>query len=179
MSSNTAFFLLSQLASHGATVAKGLPAQIDITPHWSGVGFELAGYKFVAPAGQLIESLDQPQYTALPSVQSYVMGVANVRGRLLPIIDFAAVFGLEASVPSREQRLITIEVGDLYAGLTVDRVLGMQHFPQDQFSKVEIDGNESLASIVSGAYDRGTDDLWWLVDVDKLISHPRFMQVAR
>jgi len=179
MSSNSAFFLLSQLASHGATVAKGLPAQIDITPHWSGVGFELGGYKFLAPAGQLTESLDQPQYTALPSVQSYVRGVANVRGRLLPIIDFANIFELEAATPSRDQRLVTIEVGDLYAGLTVDRVLGMQHFPQDQFIKIAFEGNDYISSIVSGVYDRGDGEQWWLVDVEKLISHPRFMQVAR
>ena len=179
MSTNPAYYLLSQLANHGVTTARGLPAQIDITPHWSGVGFSLAGHYFVAPPGELTESLEQPVYTALPGVQHYVKGVSNVRGRLLPIIDFAEMFELQHDQPSRDRQVVTIDVDDYYAGLVVDRVLGMQHFPEDSLMAPAADLPDLLSEVVTGQYIDANDRRWWRFSPTNLISYTRFAQVAR
>ena len=93
MSSNTPFELLAEIAERSVDTAKGLPAQRDIKPHWSGVGFKLKGVNVVAPMGEVAELLKSPATTLLPGVQSWVRGVSNVRGRLLPVVDLEGFFG--------------------------------------------------------------------------------------
>ncbi len=178
MSSNSAFYLLSQLSQHGVTTAKGLPAQINITPHWSGVGFAVGDYRFVAQPGELTESLEQPGLTALPSVQSYVKGVSNVRGRLLPVIDFAEMFDIAHSVTSRNRQVVTVEVDDFYAGLVIDQVMGMQYFPEDSL-QVPSDLPEQLKSVVTGEYVDDKGSSWWVFSPKKLVEFSKFAQVAR
>ena len=86
---NPAFEALANLAAVSRKNAPGLPAQVDVAPRWSGVGFSCLGYRFVVPMGQVSELLEVPTATRLPGVQSWVVGLSNVRGRLLPLFDLA------------------------------------------------------------------------------------------
>ena len=63
-----AFNKLLDIATHARRTAKGLPSQVDIKPHWSGVGFIMFGRRFVAPIGEVTEMLEVPHYTQLPGV---------------------------------------------------------------------------------------------------------------
>lgn len=129
-----AFQALVGLAVQSRRSAKGLPSQVDTKPHWSGIGFELLGRHFVAPMGEVSEMLEVPYYTRLPGVKPWVKGVANVRGRLLPVCDLAIFLGGRIQAPRKQQRILVLENEDLYTGLLVDRVFGMQHFPVDTYS---------------------------------------------
>lgn len=135
--SQEAFQALVNLAMQSRRSAKGLPSQIDTQPHWSGIGFELLGRHFVAPMGEVSEMLEVPYYTRLPGVKPWVKGVANVRGRLLPVCDLAVFLGGRIQAPRKQQRILVLENQDLYTGLLVDRVLGMQHFPVDTYSPAD------------------------------------------
>lgn len=135
--SQEAFQALVNLATQSRRSAKGLPSQVDTKPHWSGIGFELLGRHFVAPMGEVSEMLEVPYYTRLPGVKPWVKGVANVRGRLLPVCDLAVFLGGRIQAPRKQQRILVLENQDLYTGLLVDRVLGMQHFPVDSYSPEE------------------------------------------
>ena len=90
---NAAFQHLADLAQKSLDAAQQLPAQEDATPQWSGVGFSMFGKRFVVSMGELNEMLEVPIFTKLPGVKPWVKGVANVRGRLLPIFDLAAFLG--------------------------------------------------------------------------------------
>ncbi len=131
--STQAFNKLLEVALNARRTAKGLPSQLDIKPHWSGIGFTLFGQKFVAPMSEVTEMLELPAYTDLPGVQSWVRGLANVRGRLLPLTDLAAYLGGKLEAPRRNRRVLVVENGDTYCGLIVDGILGMQHFPVDSY----------------------------------------------
>lgn len=137
--SQAAFQTLVGLAMQSRRSAKGLPSQVDTKPHWSGIGFELLGRHFVAPMGEVSEMLEVPYYTRLPGVKPWVKGVANVRGRLLPVCDLAVFLGGRIQAPRKQQRILVLENEDLYTGLLVDQVFGMQHFPVDTYSPVVTD----------------------------------------
>ncbi len=126
-----AYRALAVLARKSLQSAQQLPAQLDATPQWSGVGFSMFGMYFVVSMGELNEMLEVPNYTKLPGVQSWVKGVANVRGRLLPVFDLAAYFGNTLTGAKKQQRLLVIDREQIYAGLWVDQVFGMQYFPVD------------------------------------------------
>ena len=53
-----AFKTLATLAEISLSHAKGLPAQVDVKPYWSGVGFSLFGNRYVAPMGEVAEMLE-------------------------------------------------------------------------------------------------------------------------
>lgn len=131
--SQEAFQALIHLAMQSRRSAKGLPSQVDTKPHWSGIGFELLGRRFVAPMGEVSEMLEVPYYTRLPGVKPWVKGVANVRGRLLPVCDLAMFFGDRIHSARKQQRILVLESEELYTGLLVDQVFGMQHFPVDSY----------------------------------------------
>ncbi len=146
------FDLLQQLAERCRQLASGLPAQTMVAETWSGVGFRLAGQTMVAAMGEVSEILHEPRYTALPRVKSWVRGVANVRGRLLPIIDLSQFFGTTASAPRKQRRVLVLDRDDLFVGLLVDELFGMQHFPVSSFTTSVPALAERFRPFVVGAY---------------------------
>ena len=148
------FDLLLQLAAHCRRQAAGMPAQQVVAETWSGIGFRLAGQPMVAAMGEISEILHEPRYTALPRVKSWVRGVANVRGRLLPIIDLSHFLGAPSSAPRKQRRVLVLDQDDLFVGLLVDELFGMQHFPVSSFSTSVPDLPMELRPFVVGAYTR-------------------------
>lgn len=131
----TPFQLLVDIDQRCRRLAAGLPAQQEAVQSWSGIGFRMGGRFFVAPMGEVGEVLHEPRYTQLPGVKTWVKGVANVRGRLLPIMDLCGFLGTELSPLRKQRRVLVVEHLDVFAGLIVDEVFGMQHFPVDTFSE--------------------------------------------
>ncbi|MFZ2289267.1 MAG: chemotaxis protein CheW [Halopseudomonas yangmingensis] len=127
------FDLLKALAGQCRRKAAGLPAQEQLSETWSGIGFRLAGCDFVAAMGEVSEILHEPRYTPLPRVKGWVRGVANVRGRLLPVVDLARFFSSSVVTPRKQRRVLVLDRDDLFVGLLVDQLLGMQHFPVSGF----------------------------------------------
>src|SRR5690606_40471152 len=93
----TPFQRLLEIDARCRGLAAGLPSQQEAVKTWAGIGFRMGERLFVAPMGEVGEILHEPRYTQLPGVKSWVKGVANVRGRLLPIMDLCGYFGLELS----------------------------------------------------------------------------------
>lgn len=173
-----AFQALLNLAQSSRAAARGLPAQADIRPQWSGIGFSLMGSLFVAPIGEVSEMLEVPNYTHLPGVQPWVKGVSNVRGRLLPIFDLAQFFGDHLSGSRKQRRVLILETETLYSGLMVDRVFGMQHFPMDEYSEQAGAVADSILPFVTGSYPQG-QQRWSLFRPALLAEDPRFTNAAK
>ena len=155
------FSALVELAERSVSNAKGLPAQVNIVPHWSGIGFLLGGQRMVAPMGEVAEILKVPGSTRLPGVQTWVRGVSNVRGRLLPLIDLEAFFSGSLSRGRNRNRVLVLEMGELYSGLIVSEVYGMQHFPVDTFTDEVPDGVDTMRPFLAGSY--ALEDANWTV----------------
>jgi len=172
-----AFQALLDLAHQSRSSAKGLPSQVDITPHWSGIGFELLGQLFVAPMGEVAELLEVPSATRLPGVKGWVKGVANVRGRLLPLYDLAGYFGESLSGQRKQYRILVLEKGDIYAGLLVDKVFGMQHMPVDCFTREHNFQHQACESYTDGCYQHNGSE-WMVFSPERLTEDGSFLDVA-
>lgn len=171
------FAALVALAQSSVQNAHGLPAQVDIKPHWSGVGFTLAGQRMVAPMAEVAEILSVPNSTRLPGVKPWVRGVANVRGRLLPLIDLEIFFGGALSGSRKQQRVLALEYGDLFTGLIVSEVHGMQHFPVDSFHTNLAEELTPMQQFLAGAYRLHNRD-WAVFSPFKLARDERFFNAA-
>jgi twitching motility protein PilI len=171
------FELLQNIARRSKLYAADLPAQSESDEFWRGVGFMLAGKRFVAPMDHVSEILTVPRHTLIPGVKYWVGGVANLRGRLLPLIELAGFFGESSQGTTRSKRVLVVSSGDRLDGLIVDGVLGMQSFPSQFYQSGSGIVPDSLAPYVDGCYET-EGDRWPVFNLHKLVESHEFSDIA-
>ena len=173
---SSAFQTLVALDSYCRQSAARMPAQEKVVPTISVVCFSLEGTRYAVPFTDIVELLELPVCTRLPRVQPWVCGVANVRGRLLPLIDLAAFIGGGLTTPPKQQRVLVMDRHGIFVGLVVDEVVGMRHFPVDAF--VEDAGiQKALSPYIDGGYRDG-DRVWGVFRPELLVGDMRFLSVT-
>jgi len=178
MSQEAAFQALVELARLSQQHARALPAQVNASPRWSGIGFSLLNHRFVVSLGQIAEMLEIPPSTRLPGVQPWVIGLANVRGRLLPLFDMPQLLGGVATGHRKQHRVLVVDTNNYYSGLIVDQAYGMQHFTSERFSEEASDVPEVVQSLVQGAYTDAVGNTWAVMNIPSLLQDPRFANAA-
>lgn len=173
----TAFDVLAELSQTARPGGASQSVDAEAELQWSGIGFSLFGEQFIAPVGEVSEMLEIPNSTRLPGVQPWVVGVANVRGRLLPLFDMAEFFGGKLEGSKRQHRVLILERDSIYAGLIVEQVFGMQHFPLETFNDQADSKNQNLQHCLSGCYQLA-ESSWQVFNTEKLIEDPRFSNAA-
>ena len=156
--------------------AAALPAQQETQEVWSGIGFRIGENYYIAPMEQVAEVLPEPRFTQLPGVKSWVRGVANVRGRLLPVVDLCAFLGLGQVESHRRRRVMVVEHQGVFAGLIVDEVLGMQHFNVTCFTETIGQVPNGVRAYVYGAFSREHE--WVVFSPHVLAGDSRFLDVV-
>ena len=86
------------------------------------VTFRLGDEEYAVDVGQVQEIVRLTSITAVPRSASYVEGVVNLRGRIVPVIDLAGRFGLARRPRSKASRIVITEVGGRTVGMLVDAV---------------------------------------------------------
>lgn len=172
----TPFDRLQQIDNRCRALAAGLPSQEEVAQTWAGVGFRMGNRYYVAPMGEVGEILYEPRYTQLPGVKGWVKGVANVRGRLLPVVDLCGYFGLELSPLRKQRRLLVVDHQEVFAGLTVDEVFGMQHFSVDDFSELMPQVEGAIRPFLYGVFQR--ERPWLVFSPRALAASADFLTVA-
>ena len=174
---NKAYRQLVELAQRYTDNARSLPAQIDVTPTRSVVCFHLLGHPVAILLEEISELFEVPHCTRLPRVKPWVRGVANVRGRLTPIIDFASFLGGRLQSVPKRQRVLLVEREGIAAGLIVDDVVGMKHFRVDAYSERREVVPPRLARFVPGTF-LNDGEHWALFRPEALFGHEEFLAVA-
>ncbi len=174
----SAFRYLTELARRSRSIGGELSQPADAQEAlWSGIGFAIGKQHCVVPMGEIAEVLSEPPVTRLPGVKSWVKGVANVRGRLLPLVDLAGFLDDSAGSSLAHRRVIVLERGDIYTGLIVDEVFGMQHFQVDSFSTECESVVQTMHRFVDGIYRQGSRE-WALFRPSQLMEVREFYDVA-
>lgn len=171
------FDLLLDVSRQYETEQKQLPAQTDKQMLWTGIGFNLLGERFVASMGEVIEMMPVPQSTKLPGVKNFVTGIANVRGRLMTMIDLALFFGERPKVAKVSRRVMVVDGEGGYFGFIVDESMGMQHFPQDGFSRQLGQVKDRFQPYLLGSY-RVAGNLWPVVSLHAILLDPKLDRLA-
>jgi twitching motility protein PilI len=169
------FDLLVQIERKCRVAAPGLPVHEEERRQWNGVFFRLRGFELIMPIEQVAEIVDMPPLSSIPGVKPWVMGLANMRGNLLPVIDLGRfIFGDEVAAQGR--LLVTRYAGTL-VGLRVDAVYGMRHFWLDQQAETVPELSPALQSYVHDAY-HDQDKVWPVFDAKVLVANAEFQNAA-
>jgi chemotaxis signal transduction protein len=75
----------------------------------------------------VLEAAELGQVRSVPGARRELLGVSNLRGRILPVVDLAAALGVHAGGQrvASPRRLLVTEAGELQAGFAVDEVSGI------------------------------------------------------
>ena len=170
--------VMNQLNQCFVAGSRPLPAQMDYVPLTPVICFSVLGYDWAVALDQVAELIEIQDCTPLPGVKPWVVGVSNLRGKLLPVVDFAQFLGGQLSVARRSQRLVVLDRQDTFVGLVVDAINGMRHFSSEAHEADNEGLSEALRPFVQGFYraDDGTSTL--LLNPDALIENPLFQDVA-
>jgi purine-binding chemotaxis protein CheW len=90
------------------------------------------------------------QTTALPGAPDYVNGVINLRGSVVPIIDFSQRLGLEKRPPSERNVIVIVQTVDRVCGLLVDEVSEILRISENHVQKTRAIGPSAAGTIVTG-----------------------------
>lgn len=171
------FDLLISMQQQSIQNAKGLPQQVETHSLWSGIGFRIGDITMVAPLTQVNEILHYPKLTLVPGTQSWIKGLANIRGTLLPVMDLQAYLGQPPMHLSALSRVLIIQQGELNSGLLVDEVMGLRHFePDNRVTRIR-KMDTGTKAYIRGAFEQD-GRTWHLFDVSSLSQNPQFYKVA-
>ena len=144
------FSIISKVVQRFGTSDYGLPAQKKIAETEKLIGLSLFDMENVVSLSDISEVLEVPKCTKLPRVKPWVLGVANVRGRLLPVIDFAKFLGRQHSGVSSAHRVLVFDIAGTYLGIIADQVLGIKALPVDSYQPASETG--PLGSFIDGRF---------------------------
>lgn len=169
--------LLQSIERRSREHAAGIPQQDDSKDYWEGVLCQVAGLKVVAPLKEISEILGfMPTITPVPGTKDWLLGVANVRGNLLPIVDLQHFLGSTSSHRTRRSRVLVINHNGALSSLLVESVQGMRHFA----SNAETDAPE-LQGAMRDYVDAGCivdGEVWPIFRVSKLAESAGFQVAA-
>ncbi|MDP0561724.1 MAG: chemotaxis protein CheW [Candidatus Endonucleobacter sp. (ex Gigantidas childressi)] len=121
------FDVIAQLENKARNAAHRFPKEEDKT-YWSGVKFHLNKQVLVVDSREVSEVLLVPDVVPLPNVQPWVHGVANIKGRVIPIFDLSVFFGENENNAFERRRVMLVEKKNIIFGLVVDDVQGVIQF---------------------------------------------------
>lgn len=157
MKTSDPFDLLLDIERRSQVNAAGLPTLDKVDEEWVGVGFRIGNDRLIAPMYEIEEILDLPEFTYVPGVKSWMVGVANVRGALLPLMDLKGFILGEDIKQRKKGRVIVIDYMGFNTGLIVEEVYGMKHFLSKEQSRDIPNVHENVSKYVNMAFNQEGD----------------------
>jgi len=174
----TPFQWLQEFERRARQKAKGLPRQEEVRQIWRGIAFRLDDAFLVTALSEIREIIICPTKLArVPGAKSWIKGIANVRGMLLPVIDLKECLDGRLTKMESRIRLVVINQAGIVAGLIVDEVMGIKHFPE-QSRNMDTPCRETwLAPFTRGLFPE-TDQTWTIFDMQVLAKSEIFLKAA-
>jgi purine-binding chemotaxis protein CheW len=132
------------------------------------VSFELAGEVYALNAARVYEVLRYTEITHVPGAASFILGIINLRGNVVTVIDARSVFGLPSASHSQQSRIIVVEIEDFVLGILVDRVAEVIDLSQTAIETAPATGQDDSSRFIQGVYNEG-EQMIILVDFSRLM----------
>jgi purine-binding chemotaxis protein CheW len=132
------------------------------------VVFRVADSEYVVSAAQVLQLESYTSATAIPGAAPHVLGIVQVRGRIVPVIDLRLLFGQPPIEVGIDSRIIVVEVGPRTVGLRVDLSREVLRLDVEQFQPTPLVITEQSRGFVLGVARVGSR-LFMLFDLDKAL----------
>ena len=141
------------------------------------VTFHLENEKYGIKVMQVQEVLRMTEIAPVPGAPHYVLGIINLRGNVVTVIDTRRRFGLVDVENDDETRIVIVEANNNVVGILVDSVAEVVDLKMSEIESAPNVGNDESSKYIQGVSSR-EDELLILVDVNKLLSDEEWQEVA-
>lgn len=177
MNAESPFDLLSLYESRCVERAVGLPKEDVVQQDWVGIGFRVLDETMLIKMSDVSEILPVPEMIRIPGVKKWILGLANIRGTLLPLVDLRGYLVNENGPVTRQSRILAINKQNVQAGLLVDEVFGMRRFKPEQLQPEALP-EENLFHRLIVSRVQGDQRNWTVFSVEKLVNLDSFLDVV-
>ncbi len=174
---NSVFAKLLEYEKRGAQFQPGVKSGSGQSEEWSGITFKLGDARLACNIERVSEILSCPQATPVPGAKSWIVGLANVRGELLTVIDLARYLTGNRTQIRASSRLLATSLNKAPIGLLIDEVFGQRHFLDGDAVPAELPDDSPLHEVVSKEHRLGSET-WHELDLDRLFNSAEFLNGA-
>ena len=141
------------------------------------VTFKLEEETYGVNVMQVQEILRYTEIAPVPGAPSYVIGIINLRGNVVTVIDTRARFGLSAADATDNSRILIIEAEEQVIGILADSVSEVVYLRSSEIDSAQNVGTEESAKFIQGVCNRD-NELLILVDLNKLLSDDEWDELS-
>ncbi len=136
------------------------------------LSFVLCGEEYAVNILRVKEIIEYDTLTRVPAMPPSVRGVINLRGRVVPVVDLSARFGLEESVITRRSCIVMVELTDgddaVVMGIITDAVSQVLDLPDSAIEPPPSFGTRISADYIRGMAETGKKFVI-ILDVDRAL----------
>jgi twitching motility protein PilI len=171
------FELLREIERRSVSAHSGAGGA-SMQAEWVGIGFRIGEEQFVASREHVREVLMLPEsLTRVPGAKRWLLGIANLRGHLLPLVDIKLLLGSGRTTLRRTTRVISVNHREIPAGLVVDEVQGFRRFMDHEYTDKTAETVVRCDRYLAGGYQRG-EDTWPIMNLFDFVESNLFLQAA-
>lgn len=148
----------------------------DVVLQW--VTFKLQEETYGINVMQVQEVLRYTEIAPVPGSPDYVLGIINLRGNVVTVIDTRSRFGLAPADVTENSRIVIIEAEKQVIGILVDSVAEVVYLKQSEIDTAPNVGTDESARFIQGVSNR-EGELLILVDLNKLLSDEEWEEVGQ
>jgi len=141
------------------------------------VTFRLDNEKYGIRVMQVQEVLRMTEIAPVPGAPDYVLGIINLRGNVVTVIDSRKRFGLAETEADDSTRIVIIEAEKHVVGIMVDSVAEVVDLRTSEIDAAPNVGNDDSSKYIQGVSSK-EKELLILVDVNKLLSEDEWDEVS-
>ena len=150
-------------------------AASDPITQW--VTFRLENEKYGINVMRVQEVLRMTEIAPVPGAPDYVLGIINLRGNVVTVIDTRKRFGLVEKEADDATRIVIIEAENQVVGILVDSVAEVAELRGSEIETAPNVGNDESSKYIQGVSNQ-QQELLILVDVNKLLDEEEWDEVA-
>ena len=155
---------------------KNNTAQSSDDPILQWVTFRLDNETYGINVMQVQEVLRHTEIAPVPGAPSYVLGIINLRGNVVTVIDTRQRFGLEPAPVTDQTRIVIIEADRQVVGILVDSVAEVVYLRQSEIETAPHVGTDESAKFIQGVCNKN-DELLILVDLEKMMTEDEWAEL--
>lgn len=141
------------------------------------VTFQLENETYGINVMQVQEVLRYTEIAPVPGAPEYVLGIINLRGNVVTVIDTRSRFGMPSGDVSENSRIVIIEAEKQVIGIMVDSVAEVVYLRSSEIDAAPAVGTEESAKFIQGVSNRD-GQLLILVDLNKLLSDDEWEDIG-
>jgi purine-binding chemotaxis protein CheW len=141
------------------------------------VTFKLDNEVYGINVMQVQEVLRMTEIAPVPGAPDYVLGIINLRGNVVTVMDTRKRFGLVPTETDDQSRIIIVEAQGNVVGILVDSVAEVVYLRESEIEVAPNVGNDESSKYIQGVCSRD-ENLLILVDINKLLSEDEWAEMS-